>query len=321
MKIVPYEEKYYTDVMNCLSRNFRTMSGLEEGEVYDIVKGIFSYPWIDSDIPYSRGVVLLDNEENLVGYLGAVYTRKLVSERWLTICNFSTWAIDSKFRIFVFSCLKEFHRTADVFLDYSPNEASIQIERQMFMYKDIENEIFVFKPHPYIGAGSLKVRIIRDESKIYDEDVRKKYLDHKGLGVKCCEVITPDGIPQYMFYDILAFFKDISHIFDDILPVSSDILLFFSGCFIFFRYIFYAFKDVYFKRKHCFVKNQMILFLHYSYFFDEFPPSIDILFVVRRKIFALIILCISQDKLVVYSRKSAQNCDETVKNHVIFIMA
>ncbi len=203
MKIVPYEEKYYTDVMNCLSRNFRTMSGLEEGEVYDIVKGIFSYPWIDSDIPYSRGVVLLDNEENLVGYLGAVYTRKLVSERWLTICNFSTWAIDSKFRIFVFSCLKEFHRTADVFLDYSPNEASIQIERQMFMYKDIENEIFVFKPHPYIGAGSLKVRIIRDESKIYDEDVRKKYLDHKGLGVKCCEVITPDGIPQYMFYDIL----------------------------------------------------------------------------------------------------------------------
>lgn len=186
MKFVGYEEKYKQDLLNCLKRNVIRFSRFTDEELYQWMRLILDYPWIDSidpeRFPYRRGVLLLDDDERVSGFSGAIYSRQRIGERELTVVNTAISLTDSDYKYYFFEMYDRIINSADVTYMVTPNENSVVIARVLYNAAILDNPSYLFKPAAVSTEGFLLSRNIRNE---HSAAVMQ---DHKGCGLECIHI-------------------------------------------------------------------------------------------------------------------------------------
>ena len=205
MQIVGYSDHYKTGVLSCLKRNYQWMSEKSDAELYQWLKPILNYSWEEdfpiSQFPYKFGMVLLDDENEVVGYLGLIYSKQFVDDSWKTVVNPTTWAIDEEYRSETFKCIYYVQQTADIVVDYTARQSLVEIFTKFFHYENIDQIGCFFLPRPYLEKHRIKVRRVTATEQICSEEIKKVFTDHRIYDIRCMEVIA-QNTKHYVFYKI-----------------------------------------------------------------------------------------------------------------------
>lgn len=202
MEIVAYEDKFEAQVIALLKRNFAWMQTKSDEFMKDWLCQILNYAWLDTispEVPYRRGMVLLDNEGAVAGFFGQIYAyRQIGGERRLCL-NPTTWAIDEKHRFHIFSVFKTINDLAEVVVDFTPRDSVEQMAVKVFKYQYADQLAWKFLPVPCLKGG---IRLQKaDEHTISDPEVCRMYKDHIPYGVKCAK-LSGSGEEAYIFYRV-----------------------------------------------------------------------------------------------------------------------
>lgn len=57
---------------------------------------LFNYPWKNPEFPY--GYALVDDQRQIQGFLGTIYTRRMINGKSFLSCNLSCWTVDENYR-------------------------------------------------------------------------------------------------------------------------------------------------------------------------------------------------------------------------------
>ena len=186
MKFIGYEEKYKQGLLTCLKRNVRRFNRFTDEELYQWMRLILDYPWIDSidpeRYPYRRGVLLLDDDGKVSGFSGAIYSRQRIGGRELTVVNTSISLTDPCYKYYFFELYDRIVNSADMTYLVTPNENSVVTTRILYNAAIIDNPSYLFKPAVISTEGFLLSRDIRDKHSV---DVME---DHKGCALECVHI-------------------------------------------------------------------------------------------------------------------------------------
>ncbi|HLP16754.1 MAG TPA: hypothetical protein VK470_10880 [Bacteroidota bacterium] len=128
-------------------------------------RGLFTYPWIDPCEP--PGYVLTDKGV-IVGYLGTIYSRRMIAGATQRFCNVSSWIVQPEFRGESIKMVLPLVRMGDCTVtNFSPSPTVERIFQQLgFEYLDTHALIF----YPGVSAVRLLTptafRFITDRSEI-----------------------------------------------------------------------------------------------------------------------------------------------------------
>ncbi len=208
IRIEEYKDEYLIGVIDLLKRNFPWMRTYSDATINKWLNPIINYRWEFSDITnqkiaYSRGMVLIDKEDNVVGFNGLIISKQVINGKEYICGNLSTTAIDPKYRIQVYSMFSLAHEVCDIVSSYSPIEVNQKIEESLFKYKRVDKVGYKFLPIPLIRSKKVKIEIITDSSQISQKDLQRVYEDHKVYGVRCA-CISAEGTICYLFYRVMV---------------------------------------------------------------------------------------------------------------------
>lgn len=122
------------------------------------------------------GYALIDNN-NVVGFLGLIFSNRMINNKMQKFCNLTTWIVKEGYRsesLLLFLPLlglKEYTIT-----DFTPSKNVYSILKR-FGFKDIETNINIIPPVPAINPLSNKCYVEFDKDKI------KNYLSEKDLKI------------------------------------------------------------------------------------------------------------------------------------------
>lgn len=208
MKIEEYKDEYLLGVVGCLKRNFQWMGERSDEDIIKWMDPIINYKWGPDHDPgekrYSRGVVLLDDNGNVVGFSGVVSSKQTIDGKECLYGNMTTTAVDQKYRFCMGAMFRFFDKSYDYDLlsGYTAREEVRDILTRFFQYETIDTLGYLFLPIPMIKNKNVKIRITDDSSEIMDTDLRAIYEDHEKYNVKCA-VISADGKVCHLFYRIV----------------------------------------------------------------------------------------------------------------------
>lgn len=188
--LVPFEEKYREGVINCLRRNYEWMGEAPTEKVEKWIEPLLTYSWIEkSGTGFEHGGVLLDGDE-VVGFLGMIFSKRRENGYDYIYANPSTWAIDKGYRIYDFSFSKKLYGLANVISDFSAGNPELEKAVKYFKFQKYDCESFVFKPT--LLGSNLKL-VMLDINSITDGQIRKEFMDHKKYNVDCIKLIDKNG--------------------------------------------------------------------------------------------------------------------------------
>ena len=207
-RLVEYKDEYLPGVVSCLKRNFSWMNDYTDTAIIEWLDPIINYNWFSGHnpnpgIPYSKGMVLLDKVNNVVGFNGLILSKQIINEKEYICGNMSTTAIDPKYRIQVYSMFAEVHKVCDLVSSYTPIEVNQKIEKDLHHYKSIEKFGYKFLPIPVIRNGKIKIVFIKDSNEIGQKDLQQIYEDHKTYDVRCVCINSGEEV-CYLFYRVMT---------------------------------------------------------------------------------------------------------------------
>ena len=195
-ELVPYEEKYRHGVIKCLQRNYEWMSNESETIVSKWINPILTYSWSDkSGVDFEHGGVLI-SEDNVVGFLGMIYSKRKENGKEYVYANPTTWAIDRGYRIYDFSYSKKLYGLADVVSDYTAGKPEQEKAIKIFKFKICDNDSFIF--YPSICTNYIKMAKC-NEKNIGNEQIKNEYIDHRKYKVDCVKILDAKGDFCYIF--------------------------------------------------------------------------------------------------------------------------
>lgn len=203
MQIAGYKDSYCIDVVKCLKRNYDWMHNMSDSDVADWMTPIISYKWShEFDIeqyPYKYGMVLINDNNDVVGYMGLIYSKQILDGKERIVVNPTTWAIDEEYRFELFKCINIMNETADIVVDYTARKSMNEVFTKLFKYKCIDSLGCFFLPLPYFGKRTVKVNKIKNSSQIFSDYIKKIFEYHKDYNVFCAEVELNDR-KEYIIY-------------------------------------------------------------------------------------------------------------------------
>lgn len=207
-RLEEYKDEYLPGVISCLKRNFPWMNGYTDKAITEWLDPIVNYNWGSGHnpipkIPYSRGMVLFDKENNIVGFNGLIISKQVINEKEYICGNLSTTAIDPKYRIQVYSMFSLAHKGCDLISSYTPIDISQKMEKNLYNYKDIDEFGYKFLPIPVIRNREVKINFINNSVEIEGRDLQEVYKDHKKYNVRCVRIAT-DEETCYLFYRVMT---------------------------------------------------------------------------------------------------------------------
>jgi hypothetical protein len=186
MKFIGYEEKYKQDLLVCLKRNVIRFNRFTDEELYQWMRLILDYPWIDSidqeRYPYRRGVLLLDDNGRVSGFSGAIYSKQRIGGRELTVVNTSISLTDSCYKYYFFEMYDRIVNSADVTYVVTPNENSVVTTRTLYNAAIIDNPSYLFKP------AAVSTKGFQFSGNIRDDHSTVVMRDHEGCGLECVHI-------------------------------------------------------------------------------------------------------------------------------------
>ncbi|MBQ0110711.1 MAG: hypothetical protein KBS41_02135 [Oscillospiraceae bacterium] len=204
IKWLPYTQKYYGQVVDCLKRNFDSLNAMSDKTLSQWMDNLTNYPWIhNADIEaleWKSGVVLTDDEK-VVGYLGLIYSVQNICEKKRTVVNPTTWAIDEKYRLTVLDAIKRTDLTADITYNITPIDNMQKILSSVFHYTVFDDKTYVFNYNRFIKAEKIKWQWVDFTTPDLQDDIKQKLSDHQNYPIKCA-CFEADGQKAYIFYKV-----------------------------------------------------------------------------------------------------------------------
>lgn len=194
-------------VLACLKRNYAWMNNLTDNRLYEWAKPFLTYSWkhadIGKDIPCMHGQVIL-NDEEVVGYLGYIYSKRSFNGKSLRYMTPTTWAIDEGYRIYLFKAFKLALRNVDISADFTARESVEEMLIKVFKFRYLNKTLCKFFPVPYIKKASIILEKINCADEIADVIVRHEYEDHDNCNIKCVKINCRDIEKEfYIIYKII----------------------------------------------------------------------------------------------------------------------
>jgi hypothetical protein len=165
-------------------------------------QNLFSYHWQGRDEPY--GYVLLDGSK-VVGFHGAIFSRRVIDERVEKFCHLAAWYVESNYRDNSLLLLRPFMRLSGyTLLDLTPRrEVALLLKRLGF--KELDTQLRILLP-PSIALRSVALNreqcLVTHDEKIVEHVLtgrdREIIDDHKPygcfhvfavIGNRCCHVV------------------------------------------------------------------------------------------------------------------------------------
>lgn len=169
------------------------------------VSPILTYRWQnDSLSEFSQnnyGIIILDND-TVVGFLGFIYSTRLLDKMPYRYANASTWAIDDGYRIYMFKAMKMAMKNIDIISDFTACKAVESSMLNVFKFKYLDQKIFKFFPFPYIGKSHIILQPINTINDIDNSTIKIEFQDHQQYGIKCVKfsLNTSNTSNAYIFY-------------------------------------------------------------------------------------------------------------------------
>src|SRR5262247_3260436 len=156
------------------------LSELEDTHSREEWREIFDYQW-ESDEGYV-GYALVDDRK-VVGFNGAIFSRRIIDGREARICNLTSWIVKEQYRaesmrlVFPFLKLKGYTVT-----NLTMNERAWEVTKRLG-YKNLDTNIRILFPVPGLSAARKEEApvIVSDQSKIaeiLDPVNLKIFIDH-----------------------------------------------------------------------------------------------------------------------------------------------
>jgi len=207
VNLVPYENRFHEGVLQCI-RGFEPLKEISQNELEEWFAPLITYSWKDdiniTDFPYKYGLVVLDNEEKVVGYCGLIYSYITCNNKRLSCVNATTWIIEPKYGVYMLEAMRIMVESADIVTNFTPIAKVQAISKKMFGFNMIEDKAYKLIPQKPEGEweeNSIRTRYLNHEN--CDSEVVKKYLiDHEKYGCKCIEFSSADDKDkcQILFY-------------------------------------------------------------------------------------------------------------------------
>lgn len=189
IKIVPYQATMKNDVVDLCLRNFNNVPLKTASEWNHIIETVTGYQWINEiksdEYPYRSGMVLLSENDAVVGYMGLIHSKQVFQKRCYTIVCATTLVIDKQYSFYMLQMILKMHELADIVLDLSPIKPLRELLKDRLNYTSIEDQYYSFYPIPSFAKKGTHLRIIDTPDEIDDYAVKNMFSDHVKYGVKC----------------------------------------------------------------------------------------------------------------------------------------
>lgn len=205
IELKKYSDKYLSGIISCLKRNYSRFGCMHDLDVYKFIKPLITYDFSE-EYSYKKGdygYVLLE-EDNVVGFFGMIYYRvKSKNGKIYSVANPTTWAIDNKYRIYIFQVTELLCKETDVVIDVTPSYKELIIEKNMFGFQDLSLKKIRFFSMKIVDGKKCFIKKVNSSSDIIDKEVCKKYLDNVKYEIKCIEMVNEINRRCYVMYNIV----------------------------------------------------------------------------------------------------------------------
>lgn len=212
--IKPYTNLEHDEVIKCLQRNFDWMKTRSIKELDYWMNPLWNYNWKNSnlDSAYKYGAVVLNEKNEVVGYLGFIFTLRYSKNKSYKYLSSSYWAIDEGYRFYLFQILKKIFNEVDVVGDFTPIPSVEKVLKTIFKFNTVSTVLYQFLPIPYV----LKKHVILSKCGENDLSTFEKceFQDHEQYNVKSIKVID-----IYKNMSMIIFYKVFNARIKERLPV------------------------------------------------------------------------------------------------------
>lgn len=183
MELLPYNESYKSQVIDCLQRNFDWMGESSFSDVEEWMEPVFNHTWNQStsvtteEYPYTKGAVVVEAEK-VVGYLGMIVSRRGTGENSYIFASPTTWALDEEYRFYLPQISRGIFKDGICYADYTSRKSVELVLRKFFKFDKCPSRQYRLLPIPCYD-DKLTVNIIDDIGLIDDIIVKKMFDDHK----------------------------------------------------------------------------------------------------------------------------------------------
>lgn len=151
------------------------------------------------------GYILKDNEE-VVGFLGTIFSVRIINGREVTFCNMHSWIVDEKYRRNGLLLLNRIHKFKNFILtNFSASTAPFQIMKQL-KWKEIDNTHSIYY-RDFLSPARSEVQVLKGD-RLYEgmsEAVKKIAEDHKQFRCTINALRTDKGITLQIFKSVPYF--------------------------------------------------------------------------------------------------------------------
>lgn len=133
-KEVKFKDDYYYEVINYL----KNQKFLNFNNIYKILK-------LNSNNHFPIGNILLDSNNNIVGFMGTFYYLKKKNNKFSTMCNIHSWIVNKEFRLNSFLLLSKILNRNINFTAFTPIKnlfgllEKFKFEKKVFYYRKLLN--------------------------------------------------------------------------------------------------------------------------------------------------------------------------------------
>lgn len=196
MKFVGYEERYGQDLLHFLKRNVSRFRRFTDEELFRWLRPILDYPWLNridpERYPYRRGLLLLDEDERVCGFSGAIYSRRNIGGQQRTVVSPSLMLTDPCYKYYFFEMNDMLVASADVTYDVTPNDKAVATDRTLYGAAIFDNPSYLFAPAA-VPTGGFCLSASADEHSL------AVLRDHQGCGLECVHIAGRDDGTDVFF--------------------------------------------------------------------------------------------------------------------------
>lgn len=191
-------DKKHTTIVSTIKPKVREAEINDFEQVYPLLKKInskrlkrddwfrlFQNHWSLEE--FSPGIVL-EKEDEIVGFLGTIYSRQIIDGQSHLVCNLSSWIVQDEYRSHSVMMILPLIRKKDLLLtSFSSNDTTYQLYQKLG-FKEGNASRRIIYAWPFLQRKmSADYQIVTDNndiSKIIRSD-KKVFADHKGFGNIC----------------------------------------------------------------------------------------------------------------------------------------
>jgi hypothetical protein len=150
---------------------------------------------------------ILKDDETVVGFLGTIFSKRIINNKEVTFCNMHSWIVDEKYRRNGLLLLNRIHKLKDVVLtNFSASTGPFQMLKQL-KWKEVDNSHSIFYRHPLKFPLRSDVLVQKGEAMNdgISETIMKIAADHKPFRCAINVLRTVKGSALQVFKPIPYF--------------------------------------------------------------------------------------------------------------------